>query len=68
MSSEITTKGYEIDRNVHFTYKAEPDKNALCQGDILEEQMHCLGEISETELLTRCVDDPDAKARVLLGV
>lgn len=29
MSSEITTKGYEIDRNVHFTYKAEPDKNAL---------------------------------------
>ena len=36
MSSEITTKGYEIDRNVHFTYKAEPDKNALCQGDILE--------------------------------
>ena len=36
MSSEITTKGYEIDRNVHFTYKAELDKNALCQGDILE--------------------------------
>ena len=29
MSSEIVT-------NVHFTYKAEPDKNALCQGDILE--------------------------------
>ena len=35
---------------------------------VTDEQMHCLGEISETELLTRCVDDPDAKARVLLGV
>ena len=32
MSSEITTKGYEIDRNVHFTYKAEPDKRTLPRG------------------------------------
>lgn len=38
MPLEKETKGYEIDQNIHFTYKAgtEIDKNSLCQGDVLE--------------------------------
>ena len=36
MSLEIEKYGYSIDKNVHFTYKQEPDMKTLCQGDVLE--------------------------------
>lgn len=36
MSLENEKSGYSIDRNIHFTYKPEPDMETLCQGDVLE--------------------------------
>lgn len=36
MSLENEKGGYSIDRNIHFTYKPEPDMENLCQGDVLE--------------------------------
>lgn len=36
MSFENEKSGYSIDQNIHFTYKAKPDMNSLCQGDVLE--------------------------------
>ena len=36
MSLENEKGGYSIDRNIHFTYKPEPDMETLCQGDVLE--------------------------------
>lgn len=36
MSLENKKGGYSIDRNIHFTYKPEPDMETLCQGDVLE--------------------------------
>ncbi len=36
MSSDKETVEYEIDRTIHFTYKARPDMKSLCQGDVLE--------------------------------
>jgi hypothetical protein len=33
---ENEKSGYSIDRNIHFTYKPEPDMETLCQGDVLE--------------------------------
>lgn len=36
MSSENEKVEYSIDRNIHFTYKPEPDMKTLCQGDVLE--------------------------------
>lgn len=40
--------GYSLDKNIHFTYKPEIDKDSLCQGDILmitEELKDVLKEI-----------------------
>lgn len=36
MSLENEKGGYSIDKNIHFTYKPEPDMGTLCQGDVLE--------------------------------
>lgn len=36
MSLENEKGGYSIDRNIHFTYKPEPDMENLCQGDVLK--------------------------------
>lgn len=36
MSLENKKSGYSIDRNIHFTYKPDPDMETLCQGDVLE--------------------------------
>lgn len=36
MSLKNEKGGYSIDRNIHFTYKPEPDMENLCQGDVLE--------------------------------
>lgn len=36
MSLENEKGEYSIDRNIHFTYKPEPDMETLCQGDVLE--------------------------------
>lgn len=36
MSFEKEKSGYLIDKNIHFTYKSNPDMQSLCQGDVLE--------------------------------
>lgn len=36
MSFEKEKSGYLIDKNIHFTYKPNPDMQSLCQGDVLE--------------------------------
>lgn len=36
MSLENEKSGYSIDRNIHFTYKPDPNMETLCQGDVLE--------------------------------
>lgn len=36
MSFENEKKEYLIDKNVHFTYKTNPNMKSLCQGDLLE--------------------------------
>lgn len=36
MSLEKEKNGYSLDSNIHFTYKSNPDKMSLCQGDVLE--------------------------------
>lgn len=36
MSLEKEKNEYTIDKNIHFTYKATPDMESLCQGDVLE--------------------------------
>lgn len=36
MSFGKEKSGYLIDKNIHFTYKPNPDMQSLCQGDVLE--------------------------------
>ena len=36
MSFEKEKSGYLIDKNIHYTYKPNPDMQSLCQGDVLE--------------------------------
>ena len=36
MSFEKEKSGYLIDKNIHFTYKPNPDMQSLCQGDVFE--------------------------------